>query len=47
MQALKEEKADLEELNVVNKEPDQLVDFIISPFPKEPIKSLEVGGPVG
>lgn len=39
MQAPKEEKVDFEELNVVNQEPDQLVDLIIYSIPREPIKS--------
>ena len=39
--ALKEGKADFEELNGVNKEPNQLVDLIISPLPEEPIISSE------
>lgn len=37
VQALKEEYADFEELNVVNQEPDHLVDFLICSIPKEPI----------
>ena len=39
VQALKEENADFQELNVVNQEPDQLVDFLICSIPEEPIKS--------
>ena len=35
----KKKKRDFEDLNVVNKEPDQLVDLIISPLSEEPIKS--------
>ena len=41
VQAPKEENADFEELNVVNQELDQPVDFIICSIPKEPIKSLK------
>ena len=39
VQAPKEEKADFEELKVVNQEPDQLADFIVNSIPEKLIKS--------